>query len=98
MLTGLFYRLGAFFRRNAVESELNEELRFHLERQVEKLMRSGLTQEEAMRQGRLTVGGMGQVKEECRDARGVAVIETLVQGVRYRLRMLREGPGVTIMA
>src|SRR5437899_48232 len=71
MLSDLLYRLRALFRRNAVEGELDNELRFHFEQQVEKHVKSGLTRAEAVRQARLTLGGIEQMKEECRDARGV---------------------------
>ena len=70
MLDDLRYRARALFRRNAVENELEEELRFHFDRQVEKYKRSGMTEEEAKRRARLAFGGHEQVKEDCRDARG----------------------------
>jgi hypothetical protein len=70
MLSDLVFRLRSLFPRNTVEAELDDELRFHFEQQVEKCIRSGMTREEARRQARLSVGGIDQVKEECREKRG----------------------------
>jgi predicted permease len=81
-----------------MEAELDEELRAHLERQVEKYIQSGQTREEAARRARLDFGGLEQVKEECRDARGVNLVETLIQDVRYGLRMLAKNPAFTAVA
>ena len=98
MLSDLRVRLRALFRRGAVEAELDEELRFHLERQVEVYLRAGLPRDEAVRRARLEFGGLEQVKEECRQARGVSAVETAAQDLRYGLRVLRKNPGVTITA
>src|SRR5467141_291374 len=86
VLSDLIVRLRATFRRNTVESELEQELRFHLERQVETYMKSGMTREEALRHARLRFGGLDQVKEECREARGISLIETTFQDLRYAVR------------
>jgi putative ABC transport system permease protein len=98
MLRDLWFRLRSLFRRNTVETELDEELRFHLERQVEKHVHGGLGREEAQRRARLEFGGYEQVKEEYREARGVNFIETLARDVRYSLRVLRDKPGFSIVA
>ena len=76
MLDDLIFRIRSLFRRSAVENELDEELRFHLEQQVEKHVRAGLPREEAMRQTRLEFGGLGHVKEDCRESRGITLLET----------------------
>src|SRR5262249_58823364 len=98
MLTDLAFRLRALFRRKAVEQELDDELRFHLEKQVDKHMAAGLSPAEAARRARLELGGVAQIKEECRDARGVTMVEEVVQDLRYGLRQLRKNPGFTSVA
>jgi hypothetical protein len=96
MFSDLFFRIRSLFRRTAVENELDQELRFHLEQQVEKHVRAGLTREQAMRQTRLEFGGLGQVKEDCRESRGTTFLENTVQDVRYALRQLHKTPGFTL--
>ncbi|MGH9623376.1 MAG: permease prefix domain 1-containing protein, partial [Bryobacteraceae bacterium] len=98
MLTDLFYRFRALFRRGAVEAEMNDELRFHFEQEVNKYEKSGLPHEEAVRRARLAFGGMVQTKEECREARGVWFVETAIQDLRHSLRRLRRRPGFTTIA
>jgi hypothetical protein len=98
MISDLLYRLRAIFLRRSIERELDEELRFQLENEIEKLMRSGLSREEASRKARFSLGGMDQVKEECRDARGVSVWETTMQDIRYGMRGLRRNPGLATIA
>jgi hypothetical protein len=78
MLSDPRFRLRSLFRRNVMEAELDRELRFHFEQAVEKYTRAGMTPEEARRRARLTLGGHEQVKEECRDARGTSLLETLL--------------------
>jgi predicted permease len=92
MLSDLHYRLRTLFRHDAVESELDQELRFHFDNEVEKYVRSGMTKEAARRRARLAFGGDTQIKEQCRDARGTGFIETTLQDMRYALRQLRENP------
>ena len=98
MLNDLLFRLRSLFRRKNVETQLDEELRFHFEQQVAKFIHSGLSSQEAKRRARLEFGGMDQVKEEHREARGVNFIETLLQDTRYGLRILARTPVITCVA
>src|SRR6266568_1254678 len=92
MLDDLRYRARAVFRHGALEDELEEELRFHFDCQVEKNRRSGMTEEEAKRRARLLFGGHEQVKEDCREARGTGFIELTWQDTKYAFRQLRANP------
>ena len=98
MFRDLWHRMRAVFRRKLVETELDEELQFHLERQVEKYVQGGLSKEEAWRRARMEFGGVELAKEECRDARGVNFIESVLQDVRYGVRTLGKNPGFTAVA
>src|SRR5260370_3872573 len=98
MLNGVVRRLGGMFHREVVEGEIDDELRFHFGKQVSKFIESGMQPEEARRLARLEFGGMEQVKEEHRDARGVSFFETLLQDVRYGLRILGRTPVITSAA
>jgi putative ABC transport system permease protein len=98
MLADALYRLRALFRHAAVEQELDDELRFHMERAVEKRVAAGLSQQEAIRQTRLEFGGVDQIKEDCRDARGISLPETILQDLRYGLRTMRRTPVFSVTA
>jgi len=91
-------RIRSLLRRSDVEAELDEELRYHFERQIEENSRRGMTPEEARHAARFEFGGVEQHKEECRDARHVRLIEETLRDVRHGGRFLWRSPGFTAAA
>ncbi|MGC2422602.1 MAG: ABC transporter permease [Candidatus Acidiferrales bacterium] len=95
---GLRVRWRSIFRREAVERELDEELRYHVERKTEENIAKGMSAEAARRAARIELGGIEQVKEQVRAVRAGAWLGTVVQDARFGLRMLRKNPGFTAVA
>ena len=97
MWNDLRFRLRSLFRRQIIETELNEELRFHFDNEVEKYKRAGMPVEEAKRRARLSFGGHEQIKEDIREARGTSFIDNTLQDLGYALRQLRANPTFAIV-
>ncbi len=92
----LRYRWRALVRRDALERELDDELRFHLEREAERYERDGVPRAEARRRARLAFGGVERAKEASRDARGTVLVESIAQDLKYAARGLRAKPAFTM--
>ncbi|MGA8271848.1 MAG: ABC transporter permease, partial [Candidatus Sulfotelmatobacter sp.] len=97
-LLTLSLRLRLRFRPSQADQELKDELRDHIEQQIEQNLERGMSPEDARRSATIAMGGITQIEQQCRDARGGNVIEDFVQDVRYGFRQLRRSPGFSALA
>jgi predicted permease len=90
--------LSYLFRRRRIESEMDTELRFHIDSFTADLVRQGVSPEEATRRARMEFGGVEVHKEDCRESLGLRLWDELRADCRYSLRMMRQNPGFTAVA
>jgi len=90
-------RLADLFRQARRDRELGNELEGHLQMQIDDNLRAGMTPDEARRQALVRFGGVESVKEAYRDRRGIPLLETTLQDVRYAVRTLHNNRGATVV-
>ncbi len=98
----MFRKLSSYVRallhKDKAEQDMDQELRFHLEMEIEGNVRRGMSLPEARREALVRFGGVEKFKEECRDVRGAPLAESVLQDVRYGARILFRNPGFTVVA
>jgi hypothetical protein len=98
VLRAWLIRLGGLFGKERREREFAEEMEDHLRRHIEDNLRSGMTLEQARRNALMKLGGLEPIKEMYRERRGLPILETLLQDVRYSFRALRKNLSFTTLA
>ena len=93
----LVTRVAALFATRRLDVELDDEIRAHLEMLADEHQRRGLSPADARAAARRDFGGVAHLKETYRNQRGLAFIETLLQDLRYALRMTRRNPGFSAL-
>jgi predicted permease len=98
LLDSIRFRPTGLFQGSELDTEMDEELRSHIQHRADDLGRSGLKRSEAERRARIEFGGYVKFKEESHQALGSNFVETLTQDVRFSIRKLRKSPGFTLTA
>lgn len=91
-------RIAGLFRKSTSEQELDEELAFHFEKEVELLVSRGLSLADAKAEARKHFGAIDRAKEVYRDTRGVPIVENFLRDLQYAFRMARRNPGFVAIA
>ncbi len=97
-MTIIRLRLRSLFSGKKLEQELDEELQYHLDREIERGVCAGMTPEDARCAALQSIKDIQQRKEECRDTRGLNTLDDIVQDFRYAMRQLRKNPAFACTA
>lgn len=98
IISDLRIRMRALLQRRQVEVDLNDELQFHFQNQVDEFVKQGLSKAEAEHQARQRFGSFDQAKEQCRDERGILLIDELLRDIRFAFRSLLKTPVFLLIA
>src|SRR3954469_19605036 len=92
----LRYRVRALLRRDMMDAELDEELQSHIEHEAARHEAAGVPRDEALRRAQIAFGGVQKAREETRDPRGLQILDSTLQDLRYSLRTLKARPAFTL--
>ena len=97
-IRGVGERVRALFNKEELDSQMDEELRFHIQKETEKNIRAGMDPAQAHRSAKIAFGGVERFREQAREERGVRHLEDLFADLRFSFRTLRKSPGFTAIA
>jgi len=94
----ILHRLRGAMRQRQLDDQLHDEIRGHLDMAADELVRQGLSREDAVLAARRRFGGVDQIREQCRETRGLPSVESFVRDVAYTIRLLKRTPGFAAIA